>query len=639
MLVQKITQTLHQLWNILRRHPWRAVLIAVGGLVIISSAIAMIPRTIQFSYADESCINKLVLFPRTLKATGNTYNLETKDTISVGNIELLGRRVCATPAAVPQPGLEQARLSVGGIGFPAHYIRVSVPEAPSVALDLVKKPIAAAKPLSLPLSTKDVIFSYVLSSGDRSVDCRTNEEKVHCDIAKLQLVQGTPQQLALQRQFDGKRVETLFNRTIDVLPAVLVTDSSVKEGQTVYTKDTPFVITTDKPLLGATAHLERRSGEEKTNHDIKVSVEGSQIEITPSDEALPRAADYTLTLDEVEAQDGSGLASPYTVSFRLSGGPKVASVSVGATGIDPNARIVLQLDQARKEDQNIADLVKVQGAPASVTATKDAITVALTGAGRCADIAITLSKEIISEYDIKATDDWTFKGRTRCHTVETVGYSVGGRAINAYIYGNGGTTYLYTAGIHGNELSSVYTIQSWMNDLEVNPGKIPANARVVVIPRVSPDGVARAGRDNNNGVNLNRNFPTHNWTSNIITGSGEQAGAGGASAGSEPETKALMNATYRYSPRFVITYHSAGYIVNSNDVGIAIAAGQAYARAARYSFVPNSATTGTFGFEMTGTYEDWLLERGIPAILIELDTNTGNHYVRNSAAMWAMLGY
>ncbi len=607
--------------------------------MVVTAGVAMIPRTINFSYAGESCVSKLTLFPRTLQSSGGGYELSVEDVVSVGDVPLLGRSVCATPLEVPEAGTQPSRLSIGGIGFPALYFRVATPEAPSVALDAIKRPIAAARPLALLLSASDTVFDYVLSSAEHSVDCQATDNKVRCDIAELKLVQGEAQKLELERQFDGKPVTTIFDGTVEVLPAVAITDSSVKEGQTVYTKDQSFTITVDKPLENATATLTRQDGEETVTHEVTTAVDGTTVTMTPVDEELPRAAQYTLTLTEVEASDGSALAGPHSIPFTLSGGPKVASVSVGAISIEPNARIVLQLDQARKEDQNIGDLVKVQGASANVTATKDAITVALMGAGRCADITITLSKEIISEHDIKATDDWTFKGRTRCHTVETVGYSVGGRAINAYIYGNGGTTYLYTAGIHGNELSSVYTIQSWMNDLEANPGKIPANARVVVIPRVSPDGVARAGRDNNNGVNLNRNFPTHNWTSNIVTGSGEQAGAGGASAGSEPETKALMNATYRYAPRFVITYHSSGYLVNSNDVGISIAAGQAYARAARYSFVPNSATTGTFGFEMTGTYEDWLLERGIPAILIELDTNTSNHYARNSAAMWAMLGY
>ena len=397
----------------------------------------MIPRTIQFSYAGESCVSKVVLLPDTLQSAGDGYKLEVVDTVAIGNVELFGRRVCVTPTAVPQPGTENGRLSWGGISFPAHYFRVETPEAPLMRLDAVKRPIAAAKPLSLSLSTKDAIFDYVASSGDRSVNCRSADDTVHCEIAELRLVQGEPQQLVLQRQFDGEKVATLFNDTINVLPAVNVVDSSVKDGQTIYTKNAPFILTTDKSLLSGTARLERRSGEEKTGYKVTVKVvDGTKVEIMPVDEDLPRAAEYVLTLDEVEAEDGSGLAGPYETSFTLSSGPKVSSVNVGATGIDPYARIVLQLDQVRKEDQNIADLVKVHGVPATATATKDAIVVTLTGAGRCTDFSIAISKEITSEYDVKATDDWSFKGRTRCHTVETIGYSAGGRAINAYIYGN-----------------------------------------------------------------------------------------------------------------------------------------------------------------------------------------------------------
>ena len=600
----------------------------------------MLPRTIHFSYAGDSCTRKLTFLPQLLRSSGDHYELAAGDIVSIGNVPLFGRSICATPLAVPEVGTHGSRLSIGGIAFPALYVTIDTPDAPSVALDAIRQPVAAARPLSLPLSEHDAVFDYLLASEARSVACEAADTAVQCDIAKLELEQGATQPLRLERRFADEKVATIFDGTVEVLPAVQVIDSSVKEGQTVYTKQQPVTVTVDKPLKSATATLERHDGEARVLHEVAVTTEGATVTITPEgDEDLPREATYTMTLTEVEAEDGSMLAGPHQITFMVSGGPKVASVSVGTTGIDPSARIVLTLDQARKEDQSITDLVQVKGVAATVSASKDTLVVALAEGSRCADFSITIAKGLLSEHEIASVEPWTWSGRTRCHTIETVGYSAGGRAINAYIYGNGTTTYLYTAGIHGNELSSVYTIQSWMNDLEANPGKIPAGARVVVIPRVSPDGIARAGRDNNNGVNLNRNFPTRNWTSNIITGSGEQAGAGGASAGSEPETKALMNATYRYGPRFVITYHSSGYLVNSNDVGISIAAGQAYARAARYNFVPNSATTGTFGFEMTGTYEDWLLERGTPAILIELDTNTGNHYTRNSAAMWAMLGY
>lgn len=611
----------------------------LGVVFLVTAGVAMIPRTVHFSYAGESCLSKMTLFPGLLQPSGEAYEITVKDVITVGGLPLLGRSVCASPLKVPEAGTQAARLSVGGIGFPALYFNVVTPEAPIIALDAVKKPIAAVRPLSLALSTTDTTFDYVLSSAHRSVDCKASDERVNCNVAVLQLAQGEEQHLTLERQFAGKKVTTLFNSPVQVLPATAVVDSSVKNDQTVYTKNQPFTIDTDKPLVKATAKLIHKDGDKEVDHAVKVITEGNKAVITPVEEDLPRATPYVLTLTEVEAEDGSALAAPHQIAFTLSGGPKVASVNVGSTSIDPNARIILKLDQTRKEDQAITDVVKVQGVPATVTATNDSIAVSLSGAGRCVDFTITISKEITSEHDIKATEDWTFKGRTRCYVVETVGYSVAGRPINAYIYGNGATTYLYTAGIHGNELSSVYTIQGWMSDLEANPAKIPAHVRVVVIPSVNPDGVAKASRTNNNGVNLNRNFPTRNWTGNIVTSTGEQAGAGGPSAGSERETQALMNATYRYAPRFVITYHSSGSLVNSNDVGVSIAGGREYARLARYAFVPNSATTGTFGFEMTGTYEDWLLERGMAAILIELNTDRGNHFSGNRNAMWAMLGY
>jgi hypothetical protein len=85
-----------------------------------------------------------------------------------------------------------------------------------------------------------------------------------------------------------------------------------------------------------------------------------------------------------------------------------------------------------------------------------------------------------------------------------------------------------------------------------------------------------------------------------------------------------------------VTYHSKGSLVNSNDVGISMNLGRQYARLAGYSYISNAATNETFGFTMTGTYEDWLIEQGIPAILIELNTDNGYHFTQNRAALWAM---
>ena len=99
--MQKLKQTARNLWQAIRHHPWRFLLISAGSLAIILGGISMIPRTIQFSYAGESCVNKVVLLPGTLQSVGNSYELEVGNVVSIGNVELFGRRVCATPTTVP----------------------------------------------------------------------------------------------------------------------------------------------------------------------------------------------------------------------------------------------------------------------------------------------------------------------------------------------------------------------------------------------------------------------------------------------------------------------------------------------------------------------------------------------------------
>ena len=283
--------------------------------------------------------------------------------------------------------------------------------------------------------------------------------------------------------------------------------------------------------------------------------------------------------------------------------------------------------------------MSVSGATARVQRGESTITVSYSGAQRCAPIVVTVGKRLLSKHDVRQDSPITFRTRTTCHTVESIGTSSQGRPIYSYVFGGGSKTYLFSGAIHGNELSSRTTMERFIDDLEAQPGRIPAGVRIVVVPVSNPDGGQIGARNNARGVNLNRNFPTNNWTANTEVSNGRvEKGAGGSTAGSEPETKALMSLTQRYAPRLVVTHHAQGSLVNSNDVGVALSAGRTYARLARYWFIPNSQTTATFGFVMTGTYESWLLERGTPAILIELDTHTGYHYARNSAAMWAMLG-
>lgn len=636
--MQAVTQALKNMIRSVQSHPYRWGGLTLGFIFVLSTAFLFWPRTVHFSYAGDNCITQPVLLPALFTSEGEHYKLSTEDAWSIAGYPIVSRSICATATTPPTEGSARVGLKLFDIGALEKRITINTPTPPVVSSAIpLEKPVPATKPIELKLSETDEVFEYMLIAKEREAPCDPNGETLVCELSELELSQGKEHEIVLTRHFNGSKLDAVFEEEISILPAIKVKEASVENDATVYGKPKVFTITTDKPLVGAEARLVRHEKEDDRPIETEVSFDSARVTVRMQDEELERPARYSLVLSEAEAEDGSILEDEYSVDFKLSDGPTVQNVNVGTTGVDPNATIVLQLDQPLKDEQDIAKHVSVTGGSAAVSAAGDRIVVRLSNLNRCTDFRITVTKGLLSKHDVKASSDWRFSGRTRCYTVETIGYSKQGRPIQAYYFGQGSRTVLFTGAIHGNELSSKYIMDTWITELEAKARSIPPDKRVVVIPAVNPDGIAVGGRDNANGVNLNRNFATSNWESDIQVSGGVQKGGGGKSALSEPESAALTAFTNRLNPYFIITYHSMGSLVNSNDVGIASAAGQEYARMAGYWFVPGSATADTFGYEITGTYETWLYERGIPAILIELDTHTGNHYGRNSAAMWAML--
>jgi len=69
---------------------------------------------------------------------------------------------------------------------------------------------------------------------------------------------------------------------------------------------------------------------------------------------------------------------------------------------------------------------------------------------------------------------------------------------------------LLVGGIHGDEYSSVSVVYKWLSKLERYHSGL---FHWKVVPLLNPDGLLRrkSQRMNANGVDLNRNFPTHDW--------------------------------------------------------------------------------------------------------------------------------
>ena len=129
-----------------------------------------------------------------------------------------------------------------------------------------------------------------------------------------------------------------------------------------------------------------------------------------------------------------------------------------------------------------------------------------------------------------------------------------------------------TCCVHGNEKMSVYALHYLMYDLIYNSTKNPvlsylkSNCIIRFVPICNPYGFMKAtpSRVNENGVNLNRNFPTYNWND-------WESGEGtlnykGASAASETETQLIMK-FFRdnYDSVFSVDVHTDGADTQARD--------------------------------------------------------------------------
>jgi len=250
----------------------------------------------------------------------------------------------------------------------------------------------------------------------------------------------------------------------------------------------------------------------------------------------------------------------------------------------------------------------------------------------------------------------TVPSKTNGPERKMLGLSVEGREIESFTFGNGKTQLVFVGGIHGGyEWNSVILAYEFMDYLNANPGFIPKNLTVTVIPSLNPDGVFKiigkegrfaiadvpagskeAGRLNANSVDLNRNFdckwkPTGLW--------GVRQVSCGTGPFSEPESAAIRKFVLEIKPAVVVFWHSrsngvyasyceADILQETRDIM------NAYSNASGY---PPYETFDQY--EITGDAGDWLASIGIPAISVELETHETIEWEQNLAGIRALFEY
>lgn len=615
-----------------------AVVVVVVSCLVYAGVFAF-PRKVVFSYAGATCVGQLALLPGLHRPAGDPkFNLEYREGIGVRGLQITSSRLCFTPRMAPQPGVVHlASAPFGGWAFRERF-DVTVGAAPQV-LAATTAPQAISQPVELKLTQSDKVFTYQLASDGKTQACRVRSARLQCGVNQLGLNQGASYSLALQRSFGGRQPTTVTTIQLAILPATKVLSTSIQSNETVFTKPKSAAFVLDKPPLTAAAKLELLDGDKASPVTSRVRVDGAHV-VLDWDDDLPRERTFRLSLTAAATGDGSTLDGVYAINFQTSGGPKVAGVNIGSGGVASNARVIVTFDQPLAKTADVAGLTSISGGAAGISRQgSNQIVFALRDLPRCAAFTITVAKGLLGESGVAGSRDWAQASRTTCGSSRVIGYSVKGRPITAYFYGSGPSTILFTGGIHGNEPSGTYIMQDWVAHLDANAYKIPAGRQVVVVPNLNPDGIAINQRYNANNVNIDRNFPSSDWISDIGLTNGQILPHGGGTAPfSEPETRAIADLTNSLSVRAAFSFHSSGAVVGANKVADSVAIGSAYARAAGYGTMFDNPEA-VMGYTLTGEYETWMGEKaGTPAVLIELPTSTGRYFSRHVNVLWQMVG-
>jgi len=146
--------------------------------------------------------------------------------------------------------------------------------------------------------------------------------------------------------------------------------------------------------------------------------------------------------------------------------------------------------------------------------------------------------------------------------ISHIGTSALGFPIEAYSFSNSQSetrcpNILILGGVHGDEVEGVTVALGLLRAFQENYN---LKLNLTLVPRFNPDGVLLKTRCNFAGVDLNRNLPTKDWTSEAKS----PRYYPGAHPSSEPENQALIRLLENLTPKLIISLHSWYPILNVN---------------------------------------------------------------------------
>lgn len=196
------------------------------------------------------------------------------------------------------------------------------------------------------------------------------------------------------------------------------------------------------------------------------------------------------------------------------------------------------------------------------------------------------------------------------HASSVYGTSLEGIPLTVYLPDQAPADVVVLAAIHGDEAETTVAVSEALRCLP------RGDLKAAVILCGNPDGMLRGTRGNAGGVDLNRNFPTSNWSPDPVfyksraNDARDIALSPGAQPASEPETRALLSLLERLKPRAVVSLHSALACVD--DAG-ASHLGRQLADRCALPFLTE------IGYPTPGSMGTWAGEQGLNLVTLELE--------------------